>query len=147
MVLSVIRVWVMQIEQMEDEMQAAKQEAASQVAAARIEAAAAKDTAHREAQQHGASTMASAMEREATLSNSLSDLRAEYEASCCLLPHHMPIAFWQSCLAASMQRRLPAEVEAVPASSRTDSLAITMQLAPMHKLLEAQQTGKAAARD
>ena len=85
-------VWGMQIEQMEAEMQAAKQEAASQVAAARKEAAAAKEIAHREAQQHGASTMASAMEREATLSNSLSDLRAEYEASCRLPSPHMSTA-------------------------------------------------------
>ena len=82
----------MQIEQMEEEMQAANQEAASQVAAARKEAAAAREIAHREAQQHGASTMASAMEREATLSNSLSDLRAEYEASCRLPSPHMSTA-------------------------------------------------------
>ena len=91
--LWVMRVCVMQIEQMEEGMRAAKQEAASQVAAARKEAAAAKERAHREAQQHGASTMASAMEREATLSNNLSDLRAEYEASCYLLKQYMPVAF------------------------------------------------------
>lgn len=63
------------------ELRAAKQEAASQVAAARKEAAAAQEAAHREAQRHGASTMASAIEREAALSSNLADLRAEYEAS------------------------------------------------------------------
>ena len=136
---------VMQLEQMDEEMQAAKQEAASQVAAARKEAAAAKETAHREAQQHGASTMASAMEREATLSKSLSDLRAEYEASCCLLSHYMPIALWQSCLVASMQIELPAEIQAIPASSRTDSVVKVMQLAHKHELPAARQTGTAAA--
>lgn len=71
----------MQIEQMEEEVRAAKQEAASQVAAARKEAAAAQEEACREVQRHGASTMASAMEREAALSSNLADLRAEYEAS------------------------------------------------------------------
>lgn len=71
----------MQIEQMEEEVRAAKQEAASLVAAARKEAAAVLEEARREAQRHGASTMASAMEREAALSSNLADLRAEYEAS------------------------------------------------------------------
>lgn len=71
----------MQIEQMEEEVRAAKREAASQVAAARKEAAAAQEEARREAQRHGASTMASAIEREAALSSNLADLRAEYEAS------------------------------------------------------------------
>ena len=68
-----------QIEIMEEKVRAAKQEAASQVAAARKEAAAAQEDARREAQRHCASTMASAIEREAALSANLADLRAEYE--------------------------------------------------------------------
>ena len=80
-------VWV-QIELMEEELRAAKQEAASQVAAARKEAAAAQEDARREAQRHGASAMATAMEREAALSASLADLRAEHEVAASLAPKH-----------------------------------------------------------
>ena len=49
------------------------------MAAARKEAATAQEEARREAQRHGASTMATAIEREAALSANLADLRAEYE--------------------------------------------------------------------
>ncbi len=71
---------------MEEEVRGAKQDAASQVAAARKDAAAAQEEARREAQRHGASTMATAIEREAALSGNLADLRAEYEVltSCAL---------------------------------------------------------------
>jgi len=76
-----------QIEQMEEETRAAKQEAASQVAVARKDAAAAQEKAHREAERHGANTMASAIEREAALSGNLADLRAEYEVTSAVQPY------------------------------------------------------------
>ena len=92
-----------QIELMEEEMRAAKQEAASQVAAARKEAAAAQEEARREAQRHGASTMATAIEREAALSANVADLRAEYEV-------HPSFAFLCN-FATALLHELPASKE------------------------------------
>lgn len=97
-----------QIEIMEEEVKAAKQEAASQVAAARKEAAAAQEDACREAQRHGASTMASAIEREAALSANLADLRAEYEVgTACRLQQHRQ-TLWITSTPAQRVHRLAA---------------------------------------
>jgi hypothetical protein len=69
------------MEEVDAEIAAVRQQAASQVAAAKKEAAAAREAAAAEAARKGAAHVASAVERESTLSANLADLRAEYEAS------------------------------------------------------------------
>lgn len=70
-----------QMEEMDAEIAAVRQQAASQIAAAKKEAAAAREAAAAEAARSGAAHVASAVERETTLSANLADLRAEYEVS------------------------------------------------------------------
>lgn len=68
------------MEEMDAEIAAIRQQAASQVAAAKKEVAAAREAAAAEAARNGAAHVASAVERESTISATLADLRAEYEA-------------------------------------------------------------------